>query len=112
MPQTDEHYLKLFFALPDLFDLAIHLNSTNRYQIQDELREQYREQGTPYRWSMPLRSFGFCRQCNEKFTQIIYELEHPQLKIAARTSASHLHAIRQHGAPLDAELKRFLIAVG
>jgi len=108
MQNTEEEYLRLFFDVPDLLKLAIEQTPNDRYKVQDELREKYRREGLSFRWSMPLRCFGVCRKCDERFTQVIYELEHPQLKITASSSSTHIHAVQKHGAPMDAKLKQFL----
>jgi PP-loop superfamily ATP-utilizing enzyme len=108
MQTADEEYLKLFYSLPDLLKLAIEQNSSDRYKVQDELREQYRSEGVSFRWSMPVRHFGHCNQCKEQFTEVIYQLENPNRGISAGTNASHIHAVERHGTKLDTKIKKFL----
>src|SRR5687768_17395896 len=112
MQTTDEKYLRLFYSLPDLLTLAIEQNPTDRYKVQDELREEYRGEGLPFRWSMPLRHLGHCRKCKEQFTEVIYHLENPSLGISAGTNASHIHAVEKHGVEMDAKIREFLTNFG
>ena len=107
-PVTNADFLKIYDALPDLLQLSRERSSENLYAFQDELREQYRMDGLAFRWSMPLRCFGKCQQCDEKFTQIIYQLEDPRNGTAVGTNSTHLHAVRQHSAELNSEVKQFL----
>lgn len=110
LPQTIADYLKIFDALPDLLELAHEQSPGNLYPCQDELREQYRAEGVAFRWSMPLRlrCFKFCRQCDRKIGQIIYELEDPRHGTKVGTGLIHVHAVREHGAEINANVKKFL----
>ena len=107
-PQNKPNYLEIFDALPDLLQLAREQCPENLYPFQDELREQYRADGIAFRWSMPMRHYGICRKCDQKFTHILYQLENPQQDTSAATTSTHLHAVREHGDELDGQVKLFL----
>ncbi len=105
--EEDALCLRLFDGLPHLLSLtkeiADRMNNerVSPYPVQDELREQYRRRGLAFCWSMPLRHYGPCRQCKERFTEIWYLLENPMgsleetRKLGMRESK--IHAVRVHG---------------
>lgn len=104
----EDFCLTFFDALPDLLTIAKRRSEfwkllwlIDRYRLQDKLRERYRRRKIAFRYSMPVRSFGRCDQCNKRFTEIHYELENPR-GLSAETQKmflkeSQIHAIRIHG---------------
>ena len=107
-PIATEDFLKLFDALPNLHQMAREQHPENLYRFQDELREKYRADGVAFLWSMPCRHYGLCRECDQKFTHIIYQMENPRQDTSAATTSTHLHSVRKHGVELDGKVKSFL----
>lgn len=108
MEEPDRRCLKAFDALPDLLALAKEIAQQKRllikvsaYDQQDTLRSQYRQRGLAFRHSMPLRHYGACLYCAERFTEIRYLLENPASHLAELEKLglreSRVHAIRVHG---------------
>lgn len=103
--------IQIFDLLPDLLKMAIEEDANDRYRIQDKLREEYKSKSLAFRWSMPLRHFSRCSKCKQRFTEVIYTLENPELKTLVNTRLSHIHAVKEHGAEMDAKLHAFLMEI-
>jgi len=112
--------LEVFDALPDLLALAREIEARDggyAYEIQNNLREEHRKKGIPFKWSMPYRHIDRCDQCDYYYTAIKHELENPRIK----NRSSHLyqvviwdidiHKIREHGQPFPDDCRAFLTQV-
>ena len=115
MDTTDLLYI--FDSLPDLLAIAREqatVPGVNLYDIQDTLREEYRRQGKPFKWSMPYRHLYQCPTCGNSSTAIQYELEN--LHIKDELSPLHrivlweeeVHMIREHEGRFSEVYKDFL----
>jgi hypothetical protein len=116
----DSDLLQLFDNLSDLLALAVDIQERDggsRYAIQDNLREEHRNKGFPFKWSMPYRHPDRCNQCNYVNTAIKHELENPQIK--DRNSPLYqviiwdidIHKIREHRQPFPDDCRTFLTQV-
>ena len=115
---TDSELLEVYDRLPDLLAMAMEIaekeSRVGRYQIQDELREEHRERGEPFRWSMLYRSIYRCSKCDYADTVVKHELENPQVKDKSsplhlvRLNGEEVHDIREHGGSFSEECKAFL----
>jgi hypothetical protein len=112
--------LRVFDDLPDLLAMANEITEKEggySYAIQDELRDQYRQKGTPFKWSMPYRHLDRCRHCNYMNTSIQHQLENPQIKDTsshlrlAVTTDIQIHEMREHQEPMPPELRDFLTQI-
>jgi len=115
--KTDQELLVIYDALPALLDLAQEKAKASEayvYAVQDQLRDEYRTAGQPFRWSMLYRSLFICPQCDYMNTQIKHVLENPRMMeidsalALAELYEEDLHAIREHGAAFPAHARRFL----
>lgn len=115
--KTDQELLAIYEALPALLDLAhdkAKASGAYVYAVQDQLRDEYRAAGQPFRWSMLYRSLFTCPQCDYMNTQVKHVLENPRMMeidsalVLAELYEEDLHAIREHGAPFPAHPRRFL----
>lgn len=108
MEEDSQWFLGLFDTLPDLLGFARRENKLWRiiwglssYPVQEKLRKRCRRGGLSFRYSMPLRHFGPCNQCDKCFTEIQYELENPRGSSEETRKLflkeSQIHAIRIHG---------------
>ena len=108
MEDDYQWFLGLFDTLPDLLGFAKKRGKLWRviwglspYPAQEKLRERCRRGGLLFRYSMSLRSFGRCDQCDKQFTEIQYELENPHGNSEETRKLflkeSQIHAIRTHG---------------
>ena len=115
---TDSELLEVYDRLSDLLAMAIEIKEkesrVGRYEIQNELREEHRERGEPFRWSMLYRSIYRCTKCDYANTVVKHELENPQVKDKssplhlARLNGEDAHDIREHGGSFSAECRAFL----
>lgn len=119
-PKTDQELLSIYDSLPSLLNIATakaRVSSDYVYDIQDNLRDEYRAAGMPLRWSMPYRSVFSCMQCGQVDTQIKHVLENPLIKDKDSTFSTaelfeeDIHEIREHGVAFSTECRRFLAHV-
>jgi hypothetical protein len=115
--KTDQELLTIYDGLPSLLDIAterVEITGGYVYGIQDELREEYRVAGLPFRWSMPFRSVFSCMHCGHGETQVKHVLENPAMKDkdpilhSVELSEENVHEIREHGVVFSAACRRFL----
>lgn len=117
--EEDASCLRLFDSLPDLLALTqkgllyrMMGRRASPYREQDKLRGQYRRRGMAFRWSMPLRHYGPCQQCDERFTEISYHLENPaggqEETRSLGLRESQIHAVRVHGSQFTEAQRAFL----
>ena len=118
--KTDQELLAIYDALPSLLDIATERAKVlggYLYDIQDDLRGEYRLAGQPFRWSMPFRSVFSCMHCGHGKTQVKHVLENPRMKekdptlCTVELSEEDIHKIREHGVAFSAECRRFLAHV-
>ena len=111
------YLLTIFDALPDLLVMAgerLRAPGDDIYAIQDSLREEYRRQGKPFKWSMPFRHLYQCPTCGNSSTAIQYVLENPHIKDELSPLRrvvlweEEVHAIRDHGGRLSKACEDFL----
>jgi hypothetical protein len=114
---TGQELLATYDALPCLLDIATkqaEISGGYVYDIQDDLREEYRAAGKPFRWSMPFRSIFSCRYCGHGETQVKHILENPLMKdvdptlFTVELSEEDIHEIREHGVVFTAIIQKFL----
>jgi hypothetical protein len=112
--------LQVFDDLPDLLAMANEIQEKEggySYDIQDRLREQYRQEGTPFKWSMPYRHIDTCQHCKYANTAIQYQLENPQIQDNTSPLRQALvwdiaiHEMREHQEPMPRELRDFLTQI-
>jgi hypothetical protein len=111
------NYLHIFDALPDLLIMAKEQTppAGNLYKMQALLREDYRRQGLPFKWSMPLRHTYHCSICNHIAPEILYEVENPHPHVARygprliKLLESEIHWLRYHDGYLKEEYSSFLV---
>ncbi len=120
-PNSMQALLDAYDSLPDLLAMAWQMRAVARadvYRIQDELREEYRRQGLPFRWSMPYRRPFQCDLCGYNNTEVLHELENPAAGEAApalrqvEVSELAVHQAREHGASLPEDVQAFLRHLG
>jgi hypothetical protein len=115
-PKAAANQLCTFDDLPDLLTFARQQTPAagDVYKLQNMLRDEYRRQGLPFKWTMPLRHLYQCDACHHTAPEILYALENPMprdprypmriLKILE----SEIHQIREHGLLLKDEYRSFL----
>jgi transposase len=112
--------LQVFDDLPDLLAMANEIEEKDggySYDIQDKLREQYRREGRPFKYSMLFRHLDTCQYCNYVNASIQHEFENPQIQDTS--SPLHImivmdiqiHEMREHQEPMPPELRDFLIQI-
>jgi hypothetical protein len=109
--------LAIYDALPALLDLAerrVKDEGGYSYGIQDQLREDYRRKGLPFRYSMLYRHLDSCDLCTYMNTAILHELENPRVAettpVLRHVGISELdaHKVREHGTAFPADVQAFL----
>lgn len=104
-----QEFLLNLEAIPHLLELARQQDELRRYPVQNTLRRQYREQGRPFLYSMPMRHQYRCPLCEEQKTDILHELEDPRSGAKMEFPQLVLHQAQSHDAPPAEELASFLL---
>jgi hypothetical protein len=115
--KSSQDLLAVYDALPDLRKMAWERKQApgdNVYEIQDALREEYREKGILFHWSMPYRCPYRCDKCEHMSTAIDHELENPSVKDESsplhrvKLSELEVHRVREHGFSFPKACREFL----
>ena len=116
----DTDLLQVFDDLPDLLAMANEIQKNEggySYEIQDGLREEYRQEGKPFKGSMLYRHIDRCSQCDYHNTAIQHQLENPQinddrspLRVVVVWEIA-IHEMREHGESMPPELRDFLTQI-
>jgi hypothetical protein len=115
--KSSQDLLAIYDALPDLLKMAWERKQApgdNVYDIQDALREEHREKGIPFRWSMPYRCPYHCEKCGHADTAVDHELENPKVKDESsplhrvKLSELEVHKVRKHGFSFPKACREFL----
>jgi hypothetical protein len=107
---TAEQFLSLLAKIPHLLELAMQQDGLRRYEIQKQMRAQFRAEGRPFLYSMPMRHFCSCPDCGWQTTDILHELEDPRRGRKIVFSEIVLHQAQAHAAPPCSDLVGFLEA--
>jgi hypothetical protein len=113
----DNRDIDIYDSLPDLLKMAWEQKKqpgNDVYATQDALREEFREKGEAFRWSMPYRHLFQCSNCGYMGTAVYHELENPKIK--NKESPLHLvklweeevHQAREHGGDFSEKCQLFL----
>lgn len=102
-----QEFLARLAEIPHLLEMAIQQDNLHRYQLQDGLRQQYRQQGCAFLYSMPMRHLYRCPTCGAQGTDILHELEDPGRGIKVEFLEPELHQMRAHAVPPEDELVDF-----
>ncbi len=117
MHQQTRDLRAIYDALPDLLKMAWERKLSpgdNVYDIQDALREEHREKGIPFRWSMPYRCLYQCDKCGHTNTAIDHEPENPTVRDESsplrlvKLSELEVHRVRKHGFNFPKACREFL----
>ena len=103
-----QEFLLNLEAIPHLLELARLQDELRRYQVQNTLRRQYREEGRPFLYAMPMRHQYHCPLCDEQKTDILYELEDPRSGAKMEFPQLVLHQADSHDTLPAEELTAFL----
>ena len=112
--------LAVYDSLPDLLAMADEIHEKEggySYEIQDKLREQYRQEGAPFKWSMPYRHIDQCGHCKYANAAIQHQLENPKIQDTSSplrmmvVMDMQIHEIREHQEPMPPELRDFLTQI-
>jgi hypothetical protein len=115
--KSSQDLLAIYDALPDLLKMAWEQRQSPRdnvYDIQDALREEHREKGMPFRWSMPYRCLYHCDKCGHASTAIDHELENPAVRDESsplhqvKLSELEVHRVREHSFNFPKACREFL----
>lgn len=107
---TAQEFLSRLERLPRLLDLALARDELRRYQVQDELRVQCRDEGRPFLYSMPMRHLYTCPVCGRQATDILHELEDPRRGRKIEFLDVVLHQALEHHMPPPDDVADFLAA--
>lgn len=107
-PMNARQFLDLLNQIPHLLDQARQQGGLNRYAIQISLREQHRQAGLPFLYSMPMRHQVLCQQCAYSETDVLHELEDPRRGMKMEFTQLLLHRAEAHAEPADDTLADFL----
>ncbi len=105
-----QEFLDHLARLPDLLTIARQQTEMNYYLVQDQLRVQYRQEGKPFLYSMPMRHLYFCPVCGQRSTDILHELEDPRRQVRHQFGEGTLHKARAHGVPPEEDTAAFLLS--
>jgi hypothetical protein len=118
--QSDTDLIEVFDSLPDLLALANDIKEAEggyAYEIQDILQEEHRNEGIPFKWSMPYRHIDRCDQCDYANTAIKHELENPEIQDSASPLYQvkiwdvDIHKIKEHKESFPPDCRAFLTQV-
>ena len=104
-----QEFLDRLARLPDLLAIARQQVKMDYYPIQNQLREQGRQDGKPFHYSMPMRHLYTCSTCGHRNTDVRHELEDPRRQAVHKFEEEMLHLARVHGIPPDEETAAFLL---
>jgi hypothetical protein len=103
-----EEFLASLDQIPHLLDLARQQDDIFRFRVQGELRQQYRQEGRPFLYAMPMRHLYRCPLCDAEATDILHELEDPRRGSKFEFSEIVLHQASVHDVPPKEDLAEFL----
>ena len=95
--------------IPDLLAIAKEQEPVFYYERQESLRQEYRKDGKPFLYSMPMRHLSLCQDCDFQSTDIAYSLEDPRSQKQIEFNEGTLHRIKEHGEPPSDELAEVLL---
>ncbi|MBN2387436.1 MAG: hypothetical protein JXB85_10475 [Anaerolineales bacterium] len=103
-------FLQALAKIPNLLELARQDQDTHSYLLQKRMRTQYRQEGRPFLYSMPMRHLVRCELCGQQQTAVQHEVEDPARGVKVAFSELDLHRARFHDVPLPTVLVDFLVA--